>query len=82
MIGVRDSKMVGTTERVMARNDVTVKLDAQVAKKAKMVAAAREITVAEYVSEILRPIVQRDLEAESARVLSDSSKVRKPKGGS
>jgi hypothetical protein len=60
---------VAGTVQVMARNDVTVKLDATVARKAKMIAAARDITVAEYLSEILRPIVQRDLGAESAKML-------------
>jgi hypothetical protein len=53
----------------VARNDVAVKLDAKVAKEAKMVAAARGITLAEYISEILRPIVHRDLRAETSQIL-------------
>jgi len=69
----------------MARNDVTVKVDAQVAKEAKMVAAARNITVAEYISEILRPIVHADLRAETSTILNDKGeatpKPRRPKGG-
>lgn len=63
---------VAILEPAVARNDVTVKLDAHVAKEAKMVAAAREITLAEYLSEILRPIVHKDLEKESAKVLGQS----------
>jgi hypothetical protein len=68
----------------MARNDVAVKLDAQVAKEAKMVAAARGITLAEYISEILRPIVHRDLQAEMKQMLGGVGAPpppRRPKGG-
>ena len=36
----------------MARNDVAVKLDAQVVREAKMVAAARGITLAEYLRRV------------------------------
>jgi hypothetical protein len=63
--------------REMARNDVQVKLDASVIKEAKMVAAARGITLAEYISEMIRPIVRRDLEAETGRVLGTPSSRRK-----
>lgn len=49
------------------RNDVTVKVDADVVATAKMVAASREMTLAEYLSSTLAPIVQRDLESEYAR---------------
>lgn len=44
------------------RNDVPVKLDAEVARKAKMVAASQDKSLAEYISETLRPIVNRALE--------------------
>ena len=44
------------------RNDVPVKLDAEVARKAKMVAASQDKSLAEYISETLRPIVTRALE--------------------
>jgi hypothetical protein len=62
--------------RPMARNDVAVKLDAQVAKEAKMVAAARNITLAEYISEVLRPIVHADLRAETSQMLGE----KEPRG--
>jgi hypothetical protein len=58
----------------MARNDVAVKLDAQVVKEAKMVAAARDTTLAEYLSELLRPIVHKHLEEETDRMLSVTGK--------
>jgi hypothetical protein len=64
-------------EREVARNDISVKLDAHVAKKAKLVATNRGITLAEYISEILRPIVDRDLKHEMGKMLSEGSS---PKG--
>lgn len=77
--------MVEAPAKLMARNDVQVKLDATVATEAKMVAAARGITLAEYISELLRPIVRKDLEAETGRMLSGQlpghRPTRRPKGG-
>jgi hypothetical protein len=70
--------------RTVARNDVGVKLDAQVATWAKMVSSAKGITLAEYISEILRPIVYRDLQATTAEQLGagvEQKPPRKPKGG-
>lgn len=71
--------MVPKTAGSMARNDVAVKLDAQVAREAKMVAAARDMTLAEYISEILRPIVHRDLEAETSKMLGTEDPAAKPR---
>jgi hypothetical protein len=51
---------------VAKRNDVTVKVDAEVARLAKIVAAYRDASVAEYLSDTLLPIVRRDLEQEQA----------------
>jgi hypothetical protein len=67
-----------TMERTVAREDIAVKLDAQVGREAKMVAAARGITLAEYISEILRPIVHADLQAETSKIL-DFKPTKKPK---
>jgi hypothetical protein len=64
-------------QTMVRRNDLAVKIDAEVISEAKMVAASKGISLAEYLSEVLRPIVHRDLEAETARRL----KPRKPKGG-
>ena len=66
---------------IVRRNDTAVKVDAEVISEAKMVAASRGVTLAEYISEILRPIVHRDLEAEMTRRLKGGeSKPKRPKG--
>lgn len=58
----------GLLERPMAkRNDVPVKLDAEVVRDAKIVAAYKDMSLAEYLSELIRPHVARDLEQEHAR---------------
>jgi hypothetical protein len=49
------------------RNDVSVKMDAEVVAEAKMVAASRDLSLAEYLSDLARPLVRRDLEQEFAR---------------
>jgi hypothetical protein len=60
------------------RNDVSVKIDAEVVALAKMVASSREQSLAEYLSVTLDPIVRRDLDQEYAR----RSKGHRGKGGS
>ena len=54
------------------RNDVPVKIDAEVVRVARIVAAYEETTLAEYLSERLRPLVQKDLEKHQRRRTSDS----------
>jgi hypothetical protein len=44
------------------RNDVPVKIDAEVARLARIVAAYEDTSLAEYISERLRPLVQKDLD--------------------
>ena len=44
------------------RDDVVVKIDTQVAAKARYVASTRKITLAEYLSELIRPLVDRDFD--------------------
>ena len=56
-------------EAEVKRNDVQVKVDATVAAQAKMVAASRGVHLAEYVSELIRPLVLRDLEIEMRKQL-------------
>src|SRR4051812_2532370 len=59
---------VGILEPPVAkRTDVTVKIDAEVVRLARIVAAYRASTVADYLSEALLPIVQRDLEGEQSK---------------
>ena len=49
------------------RNDDVTKIDKEVLRLARIVAAYRDITIAEYISERLRPLVQQDL-ADHARL--------------
>jgi hypothetical protein len=51
------------------RNDVAVKLDADVARLARIVAAERGQPIAAYISEILRPIVERDAKEVGAKLM-------------
>lgn len=58
-----------TKDRIVARNDVPVKLDAETVRKAKHVvinrrAGKKGLTLAEYLSDLLKPLVDRDYEAE------------------
>jgi hypothetical protein len=67
-------------ERPMTkRNDVSVKMDAEVVSEAKMVAASRNISLAEYLSELVRSLVHSDLEHEYARRSIKAPKGRGPK---
>jgi hypothetical protein len=61
----------------MARNDLTVKIDADIVTKAKHVAFNRRTTLAAYLSEMIRPLVDRDFQEEMAKMnklLTGSSK--------
>ena len=42
------------------RDDIAVKIDRGVAARARFVAETRGLTLAEYLSEAIRPIVERD----------------------
>jgi hypothetical protein len=66
--------------KVARRPDVSIKLDGEVVRMAKLVATYRQTTMAEYLSEILRPIVRHDLEEEQRKDLGGSSppKAQKP----
>jgi hypothetical protein len=44
------------------RDDVVVKIDKHVAAKARYVAATRDIPLAEYLTEMVRALVDRDFE--------------------
>ncbi len=50
------------------RNDVPVKMDAEVVRKAKIVAAYRGQTLAEFVSQTIGSIVDGLIEQEHARM--------------
>jgi hypothetical protein len=73
--------MVATVDRTkMARNDLAVKMAAEIVKKAKHVAINRSVTLAEYLSERIRPLVEQDFEQEMAKMLKGQEAPR-PKSG-
>jgi hypothetical protein len=74
--------MPATAERLMVkRNDATAKIDTDVLKMVRLVAEYRGITAAEYLTEIVRPIVEKDLEQEMKNFRLPSPKPPKGKGG-
>jgi hypothetical protein len=79
--------MLVETDRVMARNDINVKIDVRIYEQAKHVSVARKMPLAAYLSELLRDKVRADFELEVKKMLgdardSDLEKLpRKPKGG-
>jgi hypothetical protein len=59
--------MLTLADRPMTkRNDVPVKIDAEVIRVAKIAAAYRELSLAEYLSERLRPLVADDVQRSHA----------------
>jgi hypothetical protein len=59
---------------VTRRNDVGVKIDAEVASMCKIVAEYKKISASEYMSEVLRPVVEKDLEQHSKKFLKEKGK--------
>lgn len=53
------SRMGGTVGK-RKRNDTAVKVDAELVRIAKVIAAYRDIPLAEYLSERLRPLIEAD----------------------
>jgi hypothetical protein len=65
--------MVGTMEqKKMARADLAVKMGLDVVKKARIVAVSRNITLAEYLTESIRPIVDKDYTAALAKLTKEA----------
>lgn len=62
------------------RTDVPVKMDAEVIRKAKIVAAYRGKTLAEFLSDELGGIIDRLLEEEHTREVGGAPKGTKGKG--
>jgi hypothetical protein len=60
------------------RTDIAVKLDVNVAKLARIVAAARGIPFAEYISQTLKPIVERDAKEVGASLTRKPDALPKP----
>ena len=64
------------------RNDRPAKIDAEVLRMATIVAAYRDQSIAEYLSELLRPLVTRDLrehQAQGERAATAKPEVRQRK---
>ncbi|MEJ7636466.1 MAG: hypothetical protein WKF75_00375 [Singulisphaera sp.] len=59
--------MPKTRKDAPKRNDSPAKIATEVIDDAKVVATLRKITLAEYLSELLRPLVARDLDMELAK---------------
>lgn len=53
---------VAAMPRKPKRNDIAVKVDVEVVREARIVAAFEEVQLAELLSEILRPIISKRLE--------------------
>jgi hypothetical protein len=70
--------MAAADHTKMARQDLTVKMGSDVVRKAKVVALNRNITLAEYLTERIRPLVDADYEQEVAKM---SKEVKGTKGG-
>lgn len=54
--------MTGVAVPRKKRNDTAVKIESEIARQAKTMCSYRDITIAEYLSEILRGPVSRDFE--------------------
>lgn len=53
------------------RDDVTVKIDRELKVSADYVAAKRRMTLAQYLTELLKPVVEADFAKESKRSSSN-----------
>jgi hypothetical protein len=66
--------MVARVEAFMPRekrNDISVKIEAAIYRRAKMVAAYRDITLAEYLSALLEKPVDRDYQKLTEQMSAD-----------
>jgi hypothetical protein len=55
------------------RNDIAVKIDAAVYRKAKLIAAYRDVTLAEYLTDLLEKPVNRDFQKLKELLAEDDS---------
>ena len=60
---------------------MSVKLDQELMRKAKIVAASREQSVIDYLEAMIGPQIQRDVEEEMRKLTGDPAPKRRPKGG-
>jgi hypothetical protein len=52
----------------MKRNDEAAKIDAEILRMARLVVTQRDVTLAQYLSDLLRPLVKKDFDAEVAKL--------------
>jgi reverse gyrase len=65
----RATKIMGRPKgKRTERDDASVKIDRGIVGMAKMIATRRKITVAQFLSESLRPIVEREFTREMERL--------------
>jgi hypothetical protein len=69
--------MVAIAEDKMARQDLTVKMGADVVNRAKVVALNKNLTLAEYLTERIRPLIDEDY----IKTVADMAREIKGHGG-
>jgi len=63
----------------MSRRDcMNIKVEAELVRKAKVVAAARRVTLSDYVNELLRPLIDRDLAGVASGLLASTGNDEAP----
>jgi hypothetical protein len=68
-----------TADRPMAkRNDVSVRIDSEAVKVAKIVAAYRDISLVEYISQVLLATASADLAVEQTKNPVPPTEQKKP----
>jgi hypothetical protein len=74
---------VQATEADMAKRHAgVVKMDEEVVHKARVVAEFQNLSTAEYLTELVRPLVERDWRAMGHKIVENNTKKGpKPKGG-
>ena len=77
MVAGRGSRVA----RKSPRNDEQVKVGVDVVRQARIVCAYRDKGLAEYLTEILAPVVARDLADEQAKAAKQKPAGRWSKGG-
>jgi predicted HicB family RNase H-like nuclease len=65
------TQLLGQPMARQKRNDRPVKIDASVYRKAQIVAAGKGISLAEYLSELLRPLVNKDYIRQAKEALKE-----------
>ena len=75
--------MPAVKERVreVARNDTAVKIETEIVRQARTIASRRNITLAEYLSDILRQTVAKDYRQVVQEMAAEIDAPKRKKGG-